>query len=211
VTAARPVVVFFAAVAVAALSACGPARVRTIQAPGQDLVVLLPEPDGSSGRAVVSNPSGSVNLSAPRHATVISPNQPPAPVTTLTAAEIEQLFDETISALPLPPQHFTLYFQFDSDELTEESRALLPKIRRVVRERAVPDVAVIGHTDRVGGAPGNVELGLKRANMARALLIAAGLDASFVSVTSHGETDLLVSTADDVAEPRNRRVEIAVR
>lgn len=173
--------------------------------------MLLPEPDGSTGRAVVSNPSGSVDLSAPRQATVISANQPPSPVTTLSAADIEQLFDDVITALPLPPLHFILYFQFDSDELTEESRALLPTIRQVVRERPVPDVVVIGHTDRTGGAAGNVELGLKRANMARALLIAAGLDGSFVSVTSHGETDLLVPTADDVSEPQNRRVEIAVR
>ena len=39
----------------------------------------------------------------------------------------------------------------------------------------------------------------------------AGLDASAVEVISHGESDLLVRTADEVAEPRNRRVEIAGR
>jgi outer membrane protein OmpA-like peptidoglycan-associated protein len=210
VTAVRPLVFLAAAAAaIVAVSSCAPSRARTIQAP--DLVVLLPESDGSTGRAVVSNKSGSVELSAPRQATVIEPKQAPGPVTTLNASDINEIFEAAIDALPLPPAHFTLYFQFDSDELTEESRELLPKIRRVVRERPVPDVVVIGHTDRVGGAAGNVELGLKRANMARALLIAAGVDASFVTVTSHGETDLLVPTADDVSEPRNRRVEIAVR
>jgi outer membrane protein OmpA-like peptidoglycan-associated protein len=32
-----------------------------------------------------------------------------------------------------------------------------------------------------------------------------------VEVTSHGEADLLVPTADETFEPRNRRVEISVR
>jgi outer membrane protein OmpA-like peptidoglycan-associated protein len=41
--------------------------------------------------------------------------------------------------------------------------------------------------------------------------VQAGLDASTVEVTSHGETDLLVKTPDETPEPRNRRVEIAVR
>ena len=45
----------------------------------------------------------------------------------------------------------------------------------------------------------------------RDLLIEAGLDASAIEVYSHGETDLLVQTPDETPEPRNRRVEIAVR
>jgi outer membrane protein OmpA-like peptidoglycan-associated protein len=57
----------------------------------------------------------------------------------------------------------------------------------------------------------NFELGLKRANTVRDLLVEGGLDGSAVEVISHGESDLLVRTADEVAEPRNRRVEIAVR
>jgi len=43
------------------------------------------------------------------------------------------------------------------------------------------------------------------------MLIEVGLDASLIETTSHGEADLLVPTADNVAEPRNRRVEITVR
>ena len=42
-------------------------------------------------------------------------------------------------------------------------------------------------------------------------LIGDLLDASAINVTSHGEATLLVPTADDVSEARNRRVEITVR
>ena len=38
-----------------------------------------------------------------------------------------------LSALPPPPQHFTCYFRFESDELTDESRALVPEILQAVR------------------------------------------------------------------------------
>ena len=46
---------------------------------------------------------------------------------------------------------------------------------------------------------------------ARDRLIQAGIVSSMIEVTSHGEADLLIKTADEVAEPRNRRVEITVR
>jgi outer membrane protein OmpA-like peptidoglycan-associated protein len=72
-------------------------------------------------------------------------------------------------------------------------------------------VVAIGHTDTMGTPVKNVELGLRRANAVQALLVDAGLPATSVAVTSHGEGALLVRTADGVVEPRNRRVEITVR
>jgi OOP family OmpA-OmpF porin len=75
----------------------------------------------------------------------------------------------------------------------------------------VPEVEVIGHTDTIGSKVNNVALGLRRAELIRRLLIDIGLGESLMKVTSHGEADLLVRTADGVAEPRNRRVEITVR
>ena len=37
------------------------------------------------------------------------------------------------------------------------------------------------------------------------------IDPTSIEVTSHGEAALLVSTADDTYEPKNRRVEITIR
>ncbi len=191
---------------------CGPRQIRTPQRPGQDLVVLLPDPDnGEVGRAAVSNPSGTANLAAARESTIVSAGRPPAPVTVMTEAEMKRVFGDALAALPPAPHSFTLFFRFDSEELTAESRALVPEILRAIKDRPVPDVIAVGHTDTTGISATNFELGLKRANTVRDLLVEAGLDASAVEVISHGESDLLVPTADDVAEPRNRRVEIAVR
>ncbi len=193
--------------------ACGPKQVSTT--PGQMaevLVVLLPDSDtGTTGRAVVSNPSGSVDLAAARASAVARPSRRPGPVTTMSEQEVQRLFGAALSAMPPAPRHFTLYFRLNSNELTDESRALLPQILSLVRQRAVPEVLVVGHTDTIGASRVNVDLGMNRATTVRNVLVQAGLDASTVEVTSHGERDLLFQTPDETAEPRNRRVEIAVR
>ena len=208
----RPFAVLTATLAAGLVMGCGPQRIRTADRPGQDLVVLLPDPgDGTIGRAVVSNPAGAVDLAAARESTSVSLNQPPAPVTVMSQAEVRRLFGDALSALPPAPQHFILFFRFESDELTEESRALLPQVLQAIKNRPVPEVAVVGHTDTMGTAGTNIELGLRRANAIRSVLIDAGVDAALIEATSHGEADLLVKTADEVPEARNRRVAITVR
>ena len=208
----RPLAVLIAGLVAGSMWACGPRRIRPDARRAQDLVVLLPDPDdGAVGRAVVSNPAGSVDLAAARASTVVSENQAPAPVTIMTEVEAQRLFGDVLTALPPAAQHFILYFRFESEELTEESRALLPQILQAVRDHPFPDVAVIGHTDTTGTRGGNFELALRRANSIRGRLVDAGVTPSLIEVTSHGEADLLVKTADEVLEPRNRRVEITVR
>jgi outer membrane protein OmpA-like peptidoglycan-associated protein len=211
VNGAPQIIVLIAVIAGVMLPACAGRRSRTSMRPGQEMVVLLPDADGKAGKAVVSNKSGSVELNEAREATIISASQPPAPVTRLETSDVEALFEDVIKALPPAPEHFTLFFRFESDELTDESRALVPKVIDAVRRRPVADVVVIGHTDRTGATAINFELGLKRANAVKELLLEAGLTPSSIDVVSHGERDLLVPTADDVFEAKNRRVEISVR
>lgn len=58
----------------------------------------------------------------------------------------------------------------------------------------------------------NYRLSLKRAEAVRDLLVATGVDANVIEVASHGESNPVVATEDDVDEPRrNRRVEVTVR
>jgi outer membrane protein OmpA-like peptidoglycan-associated protein len=193
------------------VSSCGPQRIRQPERPGQTVVVLLPDAGGEVGRASVSNPAGATGLAAARDSTTASTNQPPGPATVMSEAEVQRLFGDALSALPPPLERFTLYFRFDSDELTDESLALVRQIVQVVRNRPVADVLVVGHTDTTGARASNFELGLKRATTVRSRLVDAGLEASFLQLISHGEEELLAPTADEVGEPRNRRVEITVR
>jgi outer membrane protein OmpA-like peptidoglycan-associated protein len=193
-------------------SACGQLRLGAPARPGQTLTVLLSDDAGeTAGRATVSNPKGATTLESPNDATVASTNRPPTSAKRLSDSEIHRIFGDALSALPPAAQRFTLYFRFESDELTEDSRLKVPDILQAIKNHPVPELLVVGHTDTTGTTPANFDLGLKRAEMVRGVLIDAGLDGSAIKVTSHGETDLLVSTADDTFEPRNRRVDISVR
>jgi|KBSMisStaDraftv2_1062788.scaffolds.fasta_scaffold193747_4 outer membrane protein OmpA-like peptidoglycan-associated protein len=177
-----------------------------------DLVALLPDPGtGAVGRAVVSNRHGQVELTQARESTRVGGDAAPTAPVLLTEDEAARLFGEVLDALPPAPRHFTLYFKFESEELTDESRRLVEDVVQEVKHRPVPDVIAIGHTDTTGAARSNIQLGLRRANAVRTILVGAGLTASAVAVASHGEAELLVHTADGVYEPKNRRVEITVR
>jgi outer membrane protein OmpA-like peptidoglycan-associated protein len=211
-TCTRPLAIL-ATLAAALATACGPKQVVPAPGPtGRALVVLLQDSDTrTTGRASVSNASGSADLAAARDSTVATANTRPTPVTKMSDAEVQRVFGAALAALPPPARHFTLYFRFESLELTDESRALVPEILSTVKQRADPEVAVVGHTDTMGAARTNVALGLKRAATVRDFLVAAGLDPSTVDLTSHGEGNLLIRTPDETPEPRNRRVEISVR
>jgi outer membrane protein OmpA-like peptidoglycan-associated protein len=179
-------------------------------AKGSAVVVLLPDVGKTVGRADVANKAGGVNLDDANEGARVRKNQRPS-LFTLSDAEVEQMFGDALAALPPPPRRFVLNFRFESDELTDEARALVPGILALVGERRFADVVVTGHTDTMGTSRANFDLGLKRAMMVQNLLISAGLDATQIQVTSLGETDLLVRTADETPEPRNRRVDIVVR
>jgi len=80
-----------------------------------------------------------------------------------------------------------------------------------IKRRSVYEVEVIGHTDTLGTVPHNQQLSMSRAVMIRDRLEHDGINAKSISVAGRGQLDLAVVTADQIAEPRNRRVEITVR
>ena len=115
--------------AVSAIGACSPKPVvATPEKPGGTLFALLPDPDSQAvGRVTVTSPAGSMELTTARRSTVVSAGQAPTPEAPMHGAEVQRIFGDALAALPPAPQRFVLYFQFDSDELTAESRRLLRK------------------------------------------------------------------------------------
>lgn len=88
---------------------------------------------------------------------------------------------------------------------------LLPKISQSAKERDPSEISIIGHTDTQGDAAYNTRLSLARAREAATILTGYDTGLKNISVQGFGEYDLLVPTADNVPEPRNRRVEIMIR
>lgn len=178
----------------------------------RNLVVLVPDPDGAVGGIRVTNSAGSVEIDKPNQATAIrdEATAPGAPAE-MTREKINALFSEALAVQPLQPVHFLLYFEIGSTRLTSESASRLPDIINTIRERTSSSVGVVGHSDTLGDSVDNYRLSLQRAAAVKDLLIQNGVPAGHVETTSHGETNLLIKTADNVAEPRNRRVEVVVR
>ena len=203
------------AVAVLLGVGCGPKRVASkvpTAPPATTLIALLPDPEsGVTGHARVTNEFGSANLTTARAATQVKSDGPPGAVNTVNDDEVTRLFGAALAALPPEPKHFTLYFKFESDALTDESGRKVPEILAAVKRLTVPEVVVVGHTDTLGDPKTNVSLGLKRAMSVKSVLVDAGIAPPLIEVASHGEADLLVKTRDNKAEPRNLRVEISVR
>ena len=211
-----PTVWLLAGTAVLAATGCGGARqapkTAPVPPPPPAVIALLPDPETKvTGRIRVSNEFGSLDLSTPNASVRTVAGAAPGPPITLKDDEVARLFGEAMAALPPPPRHFTLQFKFESDTLTDASAALVPQILAAVKALPVPEVMVVGHTDTMGDRKSNIALGLKRATAVRGILEQAGLSPSLVELASHGEGDLLVKTRDNIAEPRNRRVEITVR
>jgi outer membrane protein OmpA-like peptidoglycan-associated protein len=129
----------------------------------------------------------------------------------VTEQEARQAFGAALEAQPGRPTSFVVYFLEGRDELTPDSRAVLPRILDEIARRPAPEIVVIGHTDRVGAVPYNDVLSLRRAERVRDELVKVGIAADRIRVEGRGEREPLVPTADEVPEPRNRRVEIDVR
>jgi len=132
-------------------------------------------------------------------------------VQVLAAADVKETFGSTLQALPARPTIFLLYFTTGTDELTEESKGDLQRILDELKQRPVPDVYVIGHTDTVGELRGNDQLSAQRAETVKGFLVGIGIAAERIQTAGRGKREPIVQTGDNVDEPKNRRVEINVR
>jgi outer membrane protein OmpA-like peptidoglycan-associated protein len=175
----------------------------------QSLFVVLPNPDGGSGAVTIEDGTKSVVLDQPYAAGEVRGGVA-APVK-VDQAQVQQIFGSALAAQPILPSHFVLYFEKDSDVLTPKSQVQYQDVFSDIKRRNVYEVEVIGHTDTLGNPPYNQQLSMSRAEMIRDRLVHDGLNPKSISVAGRGQLDLAVVTADQVAEPRNRRVEITVR
>ena len=175
----------------------------------QGSVVLLPERDGKNTAVVVNQGGTQVPLGQPYAAAHLTSGGPKAYQS--SAQEVQSYFGAALAAQPLPPAQFTLYFVEGKDEFTPETKGIIDRVFSEISKRPVPDVVVIGHTDKVGSDALNDPLSRQRAEVVRSALLARGIAADKVVAIGRGKREPVVPTADGVAEARNRRVEILVR
>jgi outer membrane protein OmpA-like peptidoglycan-associated protein len=196
------------------------ALVLLLGACAQDKVILLPQPDGSPSAITVRAKKGGEVLLAQPYATaetsrnklaelVGSPIQPSVSVS--DPAEVAKRYKAVNDALPARPKTHIVYFETGQTCLTSESFARLDDIIKEILALPAAEVVVTGHTDSVGSISANDRISQERAELIRDTLIDRGIPEERIEAVGRGKRQLLVPTADGVAEARNRRVEIRLK
>jgi outer membrane protein OmpA-like peptidoglycan-associated protein len=174
--------------------------------------VLLPDPDGNVGEITVTTREGSRTVSKAEYATQVSSAQElPTSPEKMDQETIQEKFGMALAADPGQPVTFSLYFESGTNQLTSESETMIPDILEAISSRKSKDISVVGHTDRVGAEDLNFRLSRERADTIKSLLVAKGVEPNLIQVAGHGESDPLIPTPDETAEPKNRRVDVTVR
>jgi OmpA-OmpF porin, OOP family len=176
-----------------------------------DLVVLLPKPDGQTGAVVVQHGTRTLLLDQPYAAIRLRAGHA-VETRRLDAKTLQQTFSGALAALPPRPQTFLVHFEDASDVLTAASDAEFTRIFAEIALRPGSEILITGHTDSVGSIHYNDQLSLQRAQRVRMELIRRGIRPEQIeSVAGRGKREPLVPHGPGVPEPKNRRVEISVR
>jgi filamentous hemagglutinin family protein len=123
---------------------------------------------------------------------------------------IDATFEEAIAARPMLPQHYRLY-PAAGGLLTSQSEEPFRDALTDIGKRRAYEIEVIGYTDTTGTEADDRRVSLAEAGAIRDRLVASGINPRKIKVSGRGKLDPLIPTADQVAEPRNRRIEIWVR
>ena len=199
----RPVRLLAIALVTAMLAACSTPGTR---------VVLLPQADGVPSAVVVRAKDGEEIISKPYQRATAAVGASGAPVVdqadaARVQAENKPLFDMR----PPPPERYTVFFEVGGTTLTPASQQIMTEALATALARSGGDIVVTGHTDTKGSGEQNDQLSRRRAQEVVQLFVERQFPANRIEAVGRGERDLAVQTADEVDEPRNRRVTIEVR
>lgn len=101
-------------------------------------------------------------------------------------------------------------FGFDKWELDERARSKLLGVVKQLKEKSSLVVDLEGHTDAVGPAPYNLELGRRRAEAVRRFLVEHGLDLHRIHSIAFGEAHPVADNSTAAGRAENRRSAVKI-
>jgi len=104
----------------------------------------------------------------------------------------------------------TVYFDFDSAELTDQAKATLDQNTIWLTQNPGVHVLIEGHCDERGTVEYNLNLGQRRADSVREYLVSKNLDPATLHTISYGEERPVDEGHDEAAWAKNRRVQFLV-
>jgi len=116
----------------------------------------------------------------------------------------EEMLEQTDTALA----NRTIYFEFDSANLTDESLDVLEVHGSFIADNGNVHVRLEGHADERGSREYNIGLGDRRAQSVRRVLLVQGASSDQIETVSYGEEQPVASGHDEESWAKNRRVEL---
>ncbi|EGR2229384.1 OmpA family protein [Vibrio parahaemolyticus] len=105
----------------------------------------------------------------------------------------------------------TVNFGFDSSKLTEESKTLIEKHVKLLKESEKLKVILEGHTDSTGDRSYNLKLGERRALAVKDFAVSLGAKEHQIEVISYGEEKLMNKEQNEDEKRLNRRAEFVYK
>jgi len=99
----------------------------------------------------------------------------------------------------------SVYFDYDSSDLTPATRDVLQALFQQAQKQPDRDIRVEGNCDERGTREYNLALGQRRADAARQYLVNLGLDGSRITAISYGKERPRTLGDDESAWKENRR------
>jgi peptidoglycan-associated lipoprotein len=174
------------------------------------VVLALAVSVSACGKKKVDTPAPTPPASTPapeptRPATPPAPTPPP-PATPPAAPTEDELFaKETLAQLNERAPLTDVFFDLDSVELREESRAALQKNLTWLKRWTSTKVVVEGHADSRGTNEYNLALAERRAAAVRDYLVNLGLASDRITILSLGEEQPACSEETEACWQQNRR------
>ncbi len=101
-----------------------------------------------------------------------------------------------------------IFFQYASDKILKKSHDPLNVVAKLLQEHPELKLDIGAHTDSIGSAEGNMQLGERRAKAVADYFVSKGIDAARISFRSYGATMPVASNKTAEGRARNRRVEM---
>lgn len=106
---------------------------------------------------------------------------------------------------------YSQFFDFDKTEVRSEFLPRLQHAAEVLKKNPqITRVIIAGHTDNIGTPEYNLDLGRRRAQSVRNILVGSGVARDRLEIQSYGETRPIGPNDTAEGRARNRRVEIHI-
>lgn len=174
-------------------------------------LILMPDQKGHVGAITVKTDGDFRVVDQAYESAVLKPGTSRLTLAApMSSTEIAREYRRLLQAEPKPSTDFMLYFKVGSTELVHSSLINIPELIERIKSRLPTEITLIGHTDTTGTNEYNNRLSLRRAQAVEKLLRSRLPVLDVINVQYYGAKKLLVPTAPNIEEQRNRVVEVLI-